>query len=307
MTNNEKHDKISLKVKHLVTYQFVSLKEDGMKAETLLENYSPREIWAHLEEFLKQGYDINDIIEIGPPYASYFVDNHKKLLRLGADAANLFYESRSKYEGLVNHPDILVRDLKTFVDYGLDKKVAKNWLEANVKKEDIVLNYKEFKFFGIDPTEYIPDYLESHDPMRVWNQVFFGVGPKLITPEVYVNYYDINTISEAFWNQSSKTSYGFSVFIEEYACLGGNIDLLTKKIKKAYGGYPEDEDKLVVLSKLLEYGAKEIDANKIIDSLTYQAYYYQDKESREFVNNYFYRTLQEYADEAHLEKLKTAN
>ena len=147
---------------------------------------------------------------------------------------------------------------------------------------------------------HISDYLRGKGLIEAWDDIYHGIPPK-VTPEEFVECFDIDEIDYAFRHIGSEYSSGLALFIEEYAEVG-DIELLAQKVLQSYG-YPEDEDKLIALATLVEKGSEIIDPNKIIDALTYEAYSYKDMQSIVVVNQLFYDKLQETADEEHLAKL----
>lgn len=269
-----------------------------------LRNLDKKEIWICIDAILDSGISMDELLDCDEPYDGYFSSHYKKLLSRGATPMKLFELNEEWYRLMTSRPRELVEVFSTYVDYGLDAEFAKDWLEANLRGEYFVTMADYFEPLGIDPKKHKTEYLERYCFGIVWEDIAFDNLPTdIITPNDAVEFYSADSILKEIAKFSGNTNESFERFVKTFNLKGGDIDLLAEKILVAYG-YPEEEEKLASLATLLYYGASNIDANSIIDALTYKAYSYKDKRSIKKVNKYFYDRLQGYADEAHLKKIR---
>ena len=268
----------------------------------IVSHMDPKEIWYDIDAVISSGVSIDDILKIGEPYPLHFVDHYEKILDLGADPMWLFKHNEPWYAVRSEWAEELANTLEVYVEHGLSVEFAKSWLLDHICFEHVLPNAKAFKFFGINARDYIDEYLEHSQDSCICN---IGSLPEPITPDDVVRHFSIKEIRACYESISGYRYRGFDAFVYEFAKVGGDIQFLAAKFLKEMG-YPEKEEYLMALVLMRDKGAAEVDANKIIDSLTIRAYAYKDVESIKSVNLWFYDMLLDYADEAHLAKLKTA-
>lgn len=275
-----------------------------------------REIWLYVDDIISSGIDIDEVLELGEPYPGYFDEHSETILNLGADPLKLFKSNEAWYKVQTSRPQDLAEKFAIYIKYGLDPCIIVEWCKIYIEPYRFIVFADEFKALGLDPRDYIPEYLKRFCFSLVWDNLVYDESPYLITPDSVVSFYAFETIERSVKRADnasrnrdrgafagSKCYGGLPRFIEEFVKLGGTIDLLADKILDHYG-YPEDEDKLAALAHLVKFGATKVDANKIIDSLSYKAYAYKDKRSIAKVNKYFCDVLEGHADSAHLVKIR---
>ncbi len=269
----------------------------------ILEQKDLREIWLFVDDILESGLTIEEIINYGEPYDGYFVDQYEAILELGADPMKLFRLNEKWYKVMMGRSKEVAQIISVYVKYGLDLSFATEWIKKNIPGRDIVKYADSFRIFNIHPEEYKQAYLYYRPFLAVWDDIVYGDVPSLITPNDIICYYSIKNIYMECILTNEIAYSGFERFVKEFAKLGGDLNLLASKFLDAYG-YPEDDGKLMALASLAKYGATNVDANKIIDSLTYKAYTYKDKFSKQAVNECIREMLDGIADRPHLNKLK---
>ena len=178
----------------------------------------------------------------------------------------------------------------------MDKKSEFTVKHENTKSNQTITQITNYLLFH----DRVDKYLERHADYCIRH---IGMLPTWVTPDDVVKHFTIRDIRTIFRGQNSNGYFGLGVFAYEFAKVGGDIDLLADKAI-AEMGYPEDEDDLMALAVMKMHGAKNIDANKIIDSLTLKAYYYTDPESVRKVNEWFYDILLDHLDDAHKAHLR---
>lgn len=272
-----------------------------MELKWLVDHTCPRSIWQHIEDILESGFQIDEILDLGEPCCGYFSSHLKEILDLGANPIKLFYLIEDQFPQ--DDPLEVIKTLTVFLKHGLERKVIARWIRTNFKKEDIVLYGKYLLDFGINPERYKKYYLESKGFVKIWDEIVFGDPPDTIKPDDVIRFFSLGEVEKAFTGLIGIEYNGTSIFIKEFKDAGGTIDFLADKALREYG-YTEDEEKLSFLATLVREGSTLIDPNRIIDSLTYRAYAYNDPISIGRVNAFFHRELQGYADEKHLAKLK---
>lgn len=258
-----------------------------------------RDIWLNVEDVLKAGVTADELLDLGEPYGGYFVERAETILSLGASPKKLFDINEGYYVFITNQPKELIPELSKYVEYGLDPEFIIDWVKIHVSALGIVENAEGFRSLGIHPEDYIQAYLDYFNFGCLWDEVMFGNLPNIISLKDVIEYYTVKEIEKQFHG----SHYGCEKFIKEYKKVGGDINVLARKFLVHYG-YPEDEYVLMILALLLQNGAIRIEADRIIDALTYQAYIYKDSASIKATNERFREILKGHVGTARLAKLE---
>ena len=276
---------------------------DKEDIKEILQHKDLREIWLFIDEILASGLTVDELLDFGEPYDGYFEEHSDSILDYGADPMKLFLLNEEWYRAMSSLPEMLCRKFAIYLKYGLDPDYLKKWLETNISGENLVKYSDSLCQFGIKAEEHKAEYFKRYCFGAVWDDLVYGDAPDGISVDDAIEYYRIEEIAYGYNHTRTMPYSGFSNFIREFVKLGGDIEHLADKYLQAYC-YPEDDTKLIALATLKNYGATNVDANKIIDALTYKSYSYKDKNAIRVINEHLFGLLRDYADALHLARLK---
>ena len=268
--------------------------------QKLVESMSLTDVWADIDAIVDSDININYILSLGEPYPYYFAKQYEKILSLGADPVRLFHYNEEYYKMQTSMVKDLAYALSVYADCGLGYDFAKQWILDNIPAENIVPNSVYLEPFGINPRDYVDTYLE-HDYAA--SALSLDSLPYPVTPDDVVRHFSIRELKYIYAEIGGFRYDGFGAFVDNFAEAGGDIDLLVDKFLKELG-YPEEKESLAALAIMKHHGTDLVDANKIVDTLTFDAFVYKDQATIKKVKLWFLDMLIDHIDTQRLTELR---
>ena len=96
-----------------------------------LDHMNPAKIWDNVRCIISSGADIDYLLGLGEPYYGYFAEHSEQILDLLADPQTLLKANEEWYLTNINCSKEMEGILKKYVEHGLSKNYAEEWLKTH--------------------------------------------------------------------------------------------------------------------------------------------------------------------------------
>lgn len=267
----------------------------GFDANLVSKMMSPQDIWAHYDDLISYGAEI-DMVKLFSDFEEFFSkdftkEHWKELLNRGVNpdclidrcysdchvfdtaclediltkdvsAEKAFKLIKSWLEFREEWPEEQEKILTLLYDHGLPKAEIEQWLKEHINSymEDYIIDFGSdfYEKFGIEKDAVIDHWLDRYG-YRFFYEDKLSDLPDVISVDRLINFFSMEEILDNFSPYSP-----FEDFIKDYLATGRNIDDLAQKYISEIG-YSSDYSGFMF--DLVNAGASIIDPEKFINSV----------------------------------------